>query len=284
MKDSTEQDQRITSELGRYRLASPSPGLHDRVLRAARETMTGCDPELHWANRWLRVCRAFQQEILAFASSLMLILGVALQLGGGQSALADSLERLTVMSSVSRNLYSATSMDCTVLIPGARDENPQYRVRWNMDGVTRIDMDSSGNRDQTLWISNELVLVSDDGDTVHSIATTAGPSNWRPCLEFATPMILAQNMEKRYGLMEAERRNGDGPYEFLLVGRKDQQIIEIAIHSETFLPKTLKKYSQDSARTGKERDCIEEVQFKWNKPIPKELLVPGLPAVQRQVN
>ena len=39
MKDFTKQDQRITRELNRYRLAPSSADLHDRVLLAAREAM-----------------------------------------------------------------------------------------------------------------------------------------------------------------------------------------------------------------------------------------------------
>ncbi len=39
MSNSTKQDQRIADELGKHRLASPSPGLQDRVLRAALQVM-----------------------------------------------------------------------------------------------------------------------------------------------------------------------------------------------------------------------------------------------------
>jgi hypothetical protein len=84
---------------------------------------------LNWPNSWLRACWAFRQEILAFASAVMLILGTVMQLGGGQSALAESIGRLKVMITVSEGLYRATSMDCTVMKPGAERESIQYRVR-----------------------------------------------------------------------------------------------------------------------------------------------------------
>jgi hypothetical protein len=214
----------------------------------------------------------------------MLILGVVMQLGGSQSVLADSIERLTVMVSVSGSLYRATSMDCTVMKPSAGDENSQYRVRWNTTGVSRIDMSSANGTEQTLWISKGIVSAADDeGSTVRSTAITALPSKWQPPMEFLTPTILAQHME-RYGLMHAERQDRAGPDELLLAGQENRQAIEIAINTRTSLPTTLKKYLPDSARAGKERQCLEEVRFQWNIPIPQELLVPGSPAVKQKGN
>ena len=75
--------------------------------------------------------------------------------------------------------------------------------------------------------------------------------------------------------MQAERLVGVGPDEFLLVGHENQQVIEITVDARTYLPTMLKKYLPDSARTGKDRDCLEEVRFQWNKSMPQELLVPG---------
>jgi hypothetical protein len=204
-----------------------------------------------------------------------------MQLGGGQSVLADSIERLTVMAAVSGRLHRATSMDCTVLKQGAGNENSEYRVRWNTGGVTRVDMDSTDGTEQTLWISKRTVSVADPKvATVRSMAITAMPSEWQPPMEFLTPTILAQYIG-RYGLMQAERQDGGRRDEFLLVGQENQQVIEITISTKTYLPITLKKYSQQSVRTGKERDCLEEVRFQWNQPIPQGLLVPGSSAVKR---
>jgi hypothetical protein len=45
MKESAEQDRLVVEELGKYRLASPSPDLRDRILRAARQAMTTKDSE-----------------------------------------------------------------------------------------------------------------------------------------------------------------------------------------------------------------------------------------------
>jgi hypothetical protein len=285
MKHSMEQDQRITRELEKYRLAPPSPDLHDRVLRSAGEAWVSSNAELPWLDRWMRACRAFRQEILAFASTVMLILGVVMQLAGGQSVLADSIERLKAIHAVSGHLHSAISMDCTVLKPSAGHENSRYRVRWNTAGVTRVDVDSTGGKDQTLWISMGTISVANhENGTVRSMAITTVPSEWQPPMEFLTPTTLAQHMTERYGLMQSERQDRANPHEFLLVGQEDQQVIEIAVDAKTYLPTTLKKYSPHSARTGEERGCLEVVRFQWNKPIPQELLVPGSSAVKRQAN
>jgi hypothetical protein len=92
MKNSREQEKHITRELDKFRLAPPSPDLHDRVLRAAREALASGDARPQWTERLVRACERFQQEALAIASALMLILGVVIQLGGSQSVLADSIE------------------------------------------------------------------------------------------------------------------------------------------------------------------------------------------------
>jgi|WetSurMetagenome_2_1015567.scaffolds.fasta_scaffold87363_2 hypothetical protein len=283
MKDFTEQDQRITREFNRYRLAPPSPDLHDRVLLAAREAMANGAAELHWTNRWRRACWAFQQEILAFASVLMLITGVVMQLGGGQSVLADSMERLAVMAAVSGSVYRATSMDCAVLKRDAGEETTDYRIRWNASGVTRIDMDSAKDTKRMMWISKETASVANHKGEVRSMAISALPPEWQPPTEFLTPSILAQRMEG-YGLTQAERQSDAQPGELRFVGQEDQQAIEMSVDAKTGLPIKLKKYLPDSSRTGKKRDCMEEVRFQWNRPIPQELFVPDSPEVKQQVH
>lgn len=284
MKDFTEQDQQITREFDKYRLSSPSPELHDRVLRAALEAWSIEDARLHWTSRWLRVCVSFRQEILAFASALMLILGAVMQLGGGESVLADSIERWTVMTAVSGSLYRATSMDCTMLKPGAEGESFRYRVRWSADGVTRIDMNPTEVIEQTVWISEGTVSTADSADgTVRSTAIATMPYKWQPPMEILTPTILAQHLE-RYGLLQAERPNSAGPGELLLIGHADQQVVEIAIDAKTSLPTTLKRFSTHSARNGMGQVCLEEIRFQWNEPIPGELLVPKSSAVKLQLH
>ena len=283
MKDFMEQDQRIKKELGRYRLASPSPGLHERVLLAAREAWTNSESGLHWTNRWMRACGRFRQEILALASAFMLILGAVMQLGGSQSVLADSMERLTVMAAVSGSLHRATSMDCTVTKPGAADERVQYRLRWNAAGVTRVEMTSAGGTGQTLWISNGTVsAVDDEGGTVRSTSITDMPSNWKAPMEFQTPAAIAQHME-RFGLRQADDQGSAQPGELVLVGQENQQVVVIAINARTALPIALKKFLPAPVGTGKERAGFEEVRFQWNKAIPEELFIPGLSEIKKQV-
>ncbi|HTY61455.1 MAG TPA: hypothetical protein VMG30_04300 [Acidobacteriota bacterium] len=280
-KNSREQDQRITRELDNYRLAPPSPDLHDRVLRAAHEVLANSDATLHWTDRWLRACMAFRQEILAYASVLLLVLGVVMQLGGGPSVLADSMERLAVMAAVSGSLSRATSMDCAVLKRNAGEETIGYRVCWNASGITRIDMDSAKDARRMMWISKETASVVDNNGEVRSMAISALPPEWQPPTEFLTPSILAQRMEG-YGLKQADRQSDAQPGELLFVGHEDQQAIEMSLDAKTGLPIKLNKYLPDSSRTGKKRDCLEEVRFQWNRPIPQELFVPDSPEVRQQ--
>jgi hypothetical protein len=235
---------------------------------------------------WLMSRVLFRKEILAFVSAVMLILGAVMHLTGDQSVLAYSLERLKMVGAVSMSLHRATSMDCTALISGVGGEYSRYRVRWCATGLTRVDVDSAGGT-QTLRMSNKAVSIADYlGGAAHAPAITEMPSDriWQPALEFLTPTILAQHVEEQYALMQAEGRDGAGSEEFLLVGQENQQVVEIAVDARTYLPKTLKKYLPDSGRTREKRECLMEVRFQWNQPIPQELFVPESQVGRSHVN
>jgi hypothetical protein len=228
------------------------------------------------ADEWSWMRGLFRKEILALASAVMLILGVVMQLGGSQSALAHSIEQLKVIVTVSMSLNRAAFMDCTVMKLGAGGENSSYHVRWRAPGDARMDM-VSGDGAQTIWISNETISFADsDGGVLRSMpikTMTLGPV-WQPALEFTTPTLLAKHMEEQYGLMQTGERRGAGSGEFLIVGREDGQAVEITVDARTYLPKVLKKYALDSGRTNGDRVCLTEVRFLWNQPIPRELFVP----------
>lgn len=194
---------------------------------------------------------------VTFAAAAMLILGAVMHLSGNQSTLANSISQLKAIIDVSSGVYAATTMDCIVNTP---DQSTDFRVRWSSTGVSRIDMGPNNGTEQTLWISNMTVPP----DPV-----------WQPAMEFLTPSILAQHMEERYGLAQTGNGSGAGQYEFLLAGHEDRQIIEIAVDERTYLPKMLKKFSQDSGGIGQQRQCLMEVRFLWNQPIPREVFVPG---------
>jgi len=201
---------------------------------------------------------AFRKESLVFASAVMLILSVVMHSAENQSALANSMARLKVIIDVSARMNRASSMDCSVLKPEAGGENSYYRVRWSAGGVTRVDREAADGVQQTLWISN----------------TTVPPDPvWQPSMEFLTPAILARHVEGQYGLMQAGQRDAAERGEFLLIGRENQQTIEIAVDERTYLPKTIRKYSPDSG-TDQARNCVLEVRFLWNRPTPEGLLIP----------
>jgi hypothetical protein len=234
------------------------------------------------ADEWLWMHGLFRKEILAFASAVLLILGVVMHLSGAQSALAHSIEQLKVIVTVSLSLNRAVFMDCIVLKPGAGSENTSYHVLWRANGDARVDMVSAGGA-QTIWISDETIsFAGSDGGSIRSmpLKTIAPGPVWQPAMEFRTPALLVKHMEERYGLMQTGERRGSGSGEFLVTGREDRQAVEITIDARTYLPKVLKKYALDSGRTNGERDCIMEVRFLWNRPISPELFVPGPPGKQ----
>jgi hypothetical protein len=229
------------------------------------------------AAAWSWMHGLLRKEILAFASAILLILGIVMQIGGPQTVLAHSIERLKVVAAISMSLNRAAFMDCTVTKPGANGESISYRVLWRANGDARVDMVSGGSQ-QTMWISGESIsLTSSDGGSIHSIPLTTialGPG-WQPAMEFRTPALLAKNMEEQYGLMQTGAKSGAESGEFLVVGREERQAVEITVNAKTYLPKVLKKYALDSGGLNKSRLCLVDVRFHWNQPSPGELFVPG---------
>ena len=284
MKNFKKQDQQITRELGRYRLAPPLPDLHDYVMQAAREAWMRGEAELPWMERYLKVWRMFQREILAFASALMLILGVVSQVRGSQSVLADSIERFAVMTAVTENLHRAQSMDCTILEQTEEHERYQYRLRWNTAGVTRVEVTSPGGTQQTLWISNGAIsAVDDEAGRGRSTSPTDVQSKWKTPMGFVTPAAIAQNLQ-RFGLRPADNRGNAQPGELVLLGQDNHQVVEIAVNSRTGLPIAIKKYVPTSVGTAKEPAGFEVVRFEWDEALPQELFIPDLSAIKRQIH
>jgi hypothetical protein len=238
-------------------------------------------PRFQWAHSMLR------KEVLAFASAVMLIASGIMHLGGNQSVLAHSIGRVKIVLTVSAGLRRATSMDCTVLKPGDGDAQSSFHLRWTARVATRVDMEAGGRGARTLWIPDASVSTALYAGIASQPAATAAITRdvlWQPALEYLTPVLLARHIEERYGLIETERRSGDGVDELLLVGQENGQAIELAVDEATYLPLTLKKYRLDPVRAGEERRCVEEVRFRWNQPIPRELFFPKYPAENRPVH
>ncbi len=234
------------------------------------------------SDEWPWMHGLFRREILAFASAVMLILGIVMQLSGSQSALAHSIEQLKVIVTVSTGLNRAAFMDCTVTKPETGGERTSYHVRWRANGDARVDMVSASGA-QTIWISDETIsFAGSDRGFIRSmpLKTIAPGPLWQPAMEFRNPALLAKHMEERYGLMQPGERGGAG-MEFLIVGREGRQAIEITIDSRTYLPKVIKKYALDSGRANGDRVCLMEVRFVWDQRIPSEVFVPGPLAKKR---
>jgi outer membrane lipoprotein-sorting protein len=235
------------------------------------------------SEKWQWMRGPLRQKILAVASAAMIILGLVLQLGGTQSALAHSIEQLKVIFTLSTGLNRVSSMDCVVLQPGDEGDQVSYRVRWRAPGDVRVDMNSADGT-QTLWLSNETVSITGPGKNEASsmsiTATTSGPE-WQPALEFLSPKVLAKHLGQRYGLMQSGGRVSIGTNEFLIVGREGQKDVEITVDAETYLPRALNKYTHNSKPDNGERDCVMEAQFLWNQPIAAETFSPQSPAGKR---
>jgi hypothetical protein len=244
-----------------------------KFKRTLDRTEQSPEPDRHW---WMSL--PFQKEFLAVASAVMIIMGLGIQIRGPQNALAHSIEQLKVFVPISASLNRVSSMDCTVLKTDDKGEQTSYRIRWIADGDVRLDMDLSDNV-QTLWISKETISIACPGSgPVHSMSRNSmapGPV-WQPVIEFMSPVILAKQMQGHYELMQSGRIN-----EFLISGQEGLQDIEIVMDAKTYLPKVLKKYSMDLNRTNGTRNCLMEVRFFWNQPIPAELFIPRTPAAER---
>lgn len=237
-------------------------------------------------NGWLWMRVPFRKEILAAASAAMIILGLVMQFGSSKTVLAHSLEQLKVIVTISMSLNRMAFMDCTVLNPDAESEQTSYRVRWRAPNNVRVDMDSADGA-QTLWISNETISIAGPSSSdMHSMSIhtmTPGPV-LQPALEFMSPEMVDKQMREHYGLMQSGGRASAGTNEFLIAGREGPHEVEITVDTKTYLPKLIRKYSNDSGRTNEARVCIMEARFLWNLPMPTELFSPKTPEAAGSVN
>ena len=118
---------------------------------------------------------------------------------------------------------------------------------------------------------------------MRSMAIAALPSKWQPPMEFLTPAILAQHME-RYGLTQAERQRAAQPGELRLVGQERSAGYRNVRRRKDRSPNKDKKISAGFVPDGQKAGLLEEVRFQWNRPIPQELFVPDSPEVKHQVH
>jgi hypothetical protein len=174
-------------------------------------------------------------------------------------------------------------MDCRVTKKGTQDDQASYRIRWRAAGDIRVDMDSTEGT-QTLWISNGTISIASPGeDDVRSMSIkimAPGPM-WQPALEFLSPEILEENLERHYGLMQNVGRVDSGENEFLIHGRDEQHDIEITVNSNTYLPDVLKIFRNDSNPENRTQKFTMEARFLWNYPMPEELFIPQIPVTDQ---
>jgi hypothetical protein len=249
-------------------------GMYRQLLRF-KSTLGQSEQRLVFI-KLLGMCRSIRKEILAVTSVLMMGLGLILQLSGTPNALAYSIEQLKATLAISAGLNRASFMNCTVLRPDSDGKQTSYHIRWRHKGDVRVDK-KSDIRDQTFWISKETVYVAAAGNDrapeMYHNSGTANPVD-QTASEFLSPQILMQYLEKHYGLIQVCGRSGAGVRDFLILGRQGTMDIEIVLDAKTYLPKKLKKYSQDSDPSQGARHCILEVSFLWNQPIAGDVFEP----------
>jgi hypothetical protein len=226
---------------------------------------------------YLRKLQWFRKEIIAIASISMICLGLAMQVGDPQSALAHSIEQLKIFIPICASLNRTSTMDCTMLKIDPDKGQITYRIRWTSSGGVRVDI-RAANYAQTLWLSKGIIFIAHAGSSaVNSMPlneTTLGLV-LQPALGVLSPMILGKQLHRGYGLMHSS-----GTSEFMIAGLEGQQEIVMAVDATSFLPKTLKHYSTNLDRIDSTRDCLVEARFLWNKPISAELFIPRILAAE----
>ena len=203
------------------------------------------------AKAWFWMYGQFWKEAAAFASAAMIFIGIMLQPGISQTALAHSIERLKILASIADSLSRVSSMDCAVLAEHAEGKQNAYHIRWHAIGDARINKGETETAPPIISRNPDAAIADERESTQEFLSTNA----------------LAKSMIEGYGLTLSNTSANPGTTDYLLVGREGKQRIEIVVDPKTYLPQLLEKCLQDSNRM---RERILEARFLWNQPVSSE--------------
>jgi hypothetical protein len=229
---------------------------------------------LKWMNLMLK------KQVLAPASIIMVVLGAVLQITNPSSVLAESISLLKTSIIVSDRVSHAESMECSIEMPAENEQYYEYFIQWLSPNLTRVQV-KKPNQDiiKTMWISDDKITIADHATNilrkVEKVKQIDDPE-FQHALNLLSPLDLVERMEGKWRLKHYKQHGDCERGTFTVAIPEEKTIMELTVDLCTFLPTSLKKSLADPREESGEGKILMNVNFKWNKSIPPQLMLPKI--------
>lgn len=222
-----------------------------------------------------------KRGVVALASIIVVVLGIYMQTTGAQGGLAESLTALGTSASVFNQVRGVESMECLINIYDKNKETLKYSIQWLSPNKTRVHLEKPGEIPfKTMWIKDqEITIVDHTKNTIRNVKSMEQIKNsqFQPILGFLSPSLLEESLQGHWVLKQFKQQEDYESGIFDVINQEERTRMEVTINMSTNLPATIKKLLPDPTRTREEGTVFMNVSFKWNTPIPLDLMAPQNP-------
>ena len=159
-------------------------------------------------------------------------------------------------------------------------ETLRYSILWLYPNKTRAHLEKPEEIPfKTMWIKDqEITIVDHMNDTIRNVEDmeTIKSSQFQPILDFLSPLLLEERLQGQWIFKQFKHQEGHEWGIFDVINLEEGTRMEVTINMSTHLPVTIKKLVSDPTRTRGEGDIFINISFKWNAPIPLDLMVPKI--------
>ena len=221
-----------------------------------------------------------KRGVMALASIIIVVLGIRMQTTGSQGGLAESLTALGTSASVFDQLHHVESMECQVILYDKNKETLQYSIHWLPPNQTRIHLEKSGEIPvKTMWFKEqEIIIVDHAKKTTHKVKNIEQikEPQFQKVMSFFSPFVLGERLQEQWVLKQF-RQQEDCEWGIFTVAIPEEKILlELTVDLCTFLPTNFKKFLADPKKESGKGKILMNVNFKWNTPIPPQLMFPKI--------
>lgn len=221
-----------------------------------------------------------KRGVVALASIIVVVLGIHMQTTGAQGGLAESLTALGTSASVFNQVHRVESMECLINIYDKNKETLKYSIQWLSPNKTRAHLEKPGEIPfKTMWIKDqEITIVDHMKNTIRNVKNMEQIKNsqFQSILSFLSPSLLEESLQGHWVLKQFKQQEGYESGIFDVINQEERTRMEVTIDMSTNLPATIKKLLPDPTRTRGEGTVFMNISFKWNTPIPLDLMAPKI--------
>lgn len=228
--------------------------------------------------KWMKLI--FKKQVLAPASIIMVVLGTVLQMTGPRSVLAESISSLKTSVLVSDEVSHAGSMEYSMEVAAEKDQHLEYSIQWLSSNLTKVQI-KKPNQDivKTMWISEEEITIADHAtNTLRKVKKMQQINDQQllPVLGLLSPLDLVERMDGKWRLKQYAQHGDCELGTFTITIPEEKILLEFTVDLCTFLPTNFKEFCADPTKENGEGKILMNVNFKWNKLIPSQMLLPKI--------